>query len=108
MDIDNGKVDEITLALLYLTTFKDKTGLRAWKSHSWDVLDRLHESGYIHDPATKAKSVILTEEGAERSKRLFKKHFTRGQEHLHPSLVRRERCQDWGFWCNRLITPIDL
>ncbi len=78
MDIDNNKVDEITLALLYLTTFKDKTGLRAWKSHSWDVLDRLHESGYIHDPATKAKSVTLTDEGAERSKRLFEKHFTRG------------------------------
>ena len=66
MEIDNKKVDEITLALLYLTTFKDKYGLRAWKSHSWDVLDRLHESGQIYDPATKAKSVMLTEEGAER------------------------------------------
>jgi hypothetical protein len=67
--------DEITLALLYLTTFKDKYGLRAWKSHSWDVLDRLRESGHIHDPATKAKSVMLTDEGAERSKRLFEKAF---------------------------------
>ena len=75
MEIDNKKVDEMTLALLYLTTFKDKYGLRAWKSHDWGVLDRLHESGYIHDPATKAKSVMLTEEGAERSKRLFEKHF---------------------------------
>src|SRR5271169_753026 len=53
---------------VYLTTFKDKHGPRAWKSHSWDVLDRLHEGGYIHEPATKAKSVMLTEEGAERSK----------------------------------------
>ena len=77
MEIDKEKVDEITLALLYLTTFKDKHGLRAWKSHDWDVLDRLHESGYIHDPATKAKSVMLTDEGAERSKRLFEKHFMR-------------------------------
>ncbi len=75
MEINNEKVDEMTLALLYLTTFKDKHGPRAWKSHGWDVLDRLHESGYIHDPATKAKSVMLTEEGAERSKRLFEKHF---------------------------------
>jgi hypothetical protein len=75
MEIDNKKVDEITLALLYLTTFKDKHGPRAWKSHSWDVLDRLYESGYIRDPATKAKSVMLTEEGAERSKVLFEKHF---------------------------------
>ena len=77
MEIDNEKVDEMALALLYLTTFKDKSGLRAWKSHSWDVLDRLHESGYIHDPATKAKSVLLTDEGAIRSKRLFEKHFAK-------------------------------
>ena len=28
MEIDYEKVDEITLALLYLTTFKDKYGLR--------------------------------------------------------------------------------
>jgi hypothetical protein len=75
MEINKEKVDEMTLALLYLTTFKDKHGPRAWKSHGWDVLDRLHESGYIYDPATKAKSVMLTEEGAERSKRLFEKHF---------------------------------
>jgi len=29
MEIDKEKVDEITLALLYLTTFKDKYGLWA-------------------------------------------------------------------------------
>ena len=78
MEIDNKKLDEITLALLYLTTFKDRLGLRAWKSHDWDVLNRLHESGYIHDPVSKAKSVMLTDEGAERSKRLFEKHFMKG------------------------------
>lgn len=77
MEIDNEKVEEMTLALLYLTTFKDRTGLRAWKSHSWQVMDRLHESGYIYEPATKAKSVMLTDEGAERSKHLFEKHFMR-------------------------------
>jgi len=75
MGIDNEKVDEMTLALLYLTTFKDRTGLRAWKSHDWDVLNRLHESGYIDDPISKAKSVMLTEGGAELSKRLFEQHF---------------------------------
>lgn len=77
MEINEQKVDEITLALLYLTTFKDKHGLRAWKSHDWDVLNRLHDSGYIHDPVSKAKSVMLTDEGAERSKRLFERHFMR-------------------------------
>lgn len=31
MEIDEAKVDDTVLALLYLTTFKDKHGLRAWK-----------------------------------------------------------------------------
>ena len=75
MKINNEKVDEFTLALMYLTTFKDRSGLRTWKGHDWEVLNRLHESGYIDDPVSKAKSVILTDEGAERSKRLFEKHF---------------------------------
>ena len=75
MEIDKKKVDEMTLALLYLTTFEDKHGLRTWKSHDWEVLNRLHASGYIDDPVSKAKSVMLTDEGAEQSKRLFEKHF---------------------------------
>jgi hypothetical protein len=77
MEIDERKVDEISLALLYLTTFKDKFGFRTWKGHSWDVLDRLHESGYIEDPRSKAKSVLLTDEGVKRSKDLFEKHFAK-------------------------------
>ncbi len=77
IEIDEQKVDEISLALLYLTTFKDKFGFRAWKGHSWDVLDRLYESGYIQDPRSKAKSVVLTDEGVKRSKTLFEKHFTK-------------------------------
>ena len=77
MAIDSEKVDEITLAVFYLTTFKDKHELRTWKSHDRDILNRLHEIGYIHDPATKAKSVMLPDEGAEQSKRLFEKHFMR-------------------------------
>jgi hypothetical protein len=75
MEINEQKVDEMSLALLYLTTFKDKFEFRAWKSHSWDVLDRLYEKGFIDDPATKAKSVVLTDEGVKRSKVLFEKHF---------------------------------
>ena len=77
MEINEQKVDEISLALLYLTTFKDKFGFRAWKSHSWDVLDRLYEKGFIDDPATKAKSVVLTDEGVKRSKLLFEQHFAK-------------------------------
>ena len=77
MEIDEEKVDEAVLALLYLTTFKDKPSWRAWKGHSWDVLDRLHQKGYISDPTTKAKSVLLSEEGAQRSRDLFEKYFAK-------------------------------
>jgi Domain of unknown function (DUF6429) len=77
MDIDEDKVDDMVLALLYLTTFEDKPRLRAWKGHSWDALDRLHRKEYISDPATKAKSVLLTEVGAKRSQELFEKYFTK-------------------------------
>jgi hypothetical protein len=52
-------------ALLFLTLFKDKFGLRAWKGHDWRVMDSLHEKGYISNPATKAKSVAFTEEGSK-------------------------------------------
>jgi hypothetical protein len=77
MEIDEEKVDEAVLALLYLTTFTDKPRWRAWKGHSWDVLDRLRQKGYISDPATKAKSVLLSEEGAQRSRDLFEKYFAK-------------------------------
>jgi hypothetical protein len=75
MKYDENKVDETVLALLYLTMFKDKYGQRAWKSQDWEVMDRLHEKGYISDPKNKAKSVIMTEAGAKRAKALFKKNF---------------------------------
>ena len=75
MEYDQDKVDEMVLALLYLTTFDDRSGWRAWKSHDWDALDRLHAKGYISDPKSKAKSVVVTEEGAHRSRELFDKHF---------------------------------
>jgi Domain of unknown function (DUF6429) len=50
MDYDEGKVDEMVLALLYLTSFTEQGFVRAWKGHDWDALNRLHESGLISDP----------------------------------------------------------
>ena len=57
MEYDREKVDEMVLALLWLTLGGDG---RAWKGHDWDALERLHERGYISDPKTKAKSVVLS------------------------------------------------
>jgi Domain of unknown function (DUF6429) len=75
MNIDQEKIGQTVLALLYLTSFGDRAGLRAWKGHDWGVMNSLHEKGYISDPATKAKSIVFTEEGAKRSKELFEKLF---------------------------------
>jgi hypothetical protein len=77
MEVDEEKVDDMILALLYLTTFGDKSRLRAWKGHNWDALDRLHRKDFISDPATKAKSVVLTDAGAKRSQELFEKYFAK-------------------------------
>lgn len=75
MEYDKDKIDEMVLALLYLTSFKNHSVVRAWKSMDWDALDRLYEKGYIGNPKSKAKSVILTEEGAKLAEQLFGKHF---------------------------------
>jgi DNA-binding PadR family transcriptional regulator len=75
MDYDKDKVDEMTLALLYLVTHGDEFGARAWKGFDWETMNRLHEKGYISNPKGKAKSVALTDKGAEVSAELFKKHF---------------------------------
>jgi uncharacterized protein DUF6429 len=72
--IDTDKIDEAVLALLHLTLHD---GVRAWKGHDWDALDRLHRKGMIDNPISKAKSVVLTEEGLAESERLFRKLFER-------------------------------
>jgi len=68
MDIDAEKLEQTVLALLYFNSFADKSGgKRAWKAFPWSAMDQLHEKGYISDPATKNKSVWLSEEGAKLS-----------------------------------------
>jgi Domain of unknown function (DUF6429) len=72
MDYDENKVDEVVLALMYLTLHDE---VRAWKGFDFRVLERLHEKGFILNPKSKARSVVLTEEGLARSEELFEKHF---------------------------------
>ena len=75
MEYDKDRVDEMVLALLYLTSSHDKYGTRAWKGIDWEAMDRLYKKGYIGDPQVKATSVVLTEAGAKLSKELFFKYF---------------------------------
>lgn len=74
MEIDEDKIDEAVLALLYLTLHDSN---RAWKSFDWDAMGRLHEKGLIENPVGKAQSILFTEEGLKESERLFQEFFTK-------------------------------
>jgi hypothetical protein len=77
MEYDKDKIDEYTLALLFLVVCQrfEEHGGRAWKGFDWDTLNRLHEKGFIADPKGKAKSVVLSEDGYKKSEELFWKLF---------------------------------
>jgi hypothetical protein len=81
MTPNTDKIDDAVLALLNLTSFRDgrydEAPIRAWKGHDWDALARLHEKGLIGNPRGKAKSVVLTPEGAKRAQELFEELFAR-------------------------------
>jgi hypothetical protein len=76
VDYNKDKVDEFTLALLYLVMHnEDEDGTRAWKGFDWDTMNRLYDNGYIGNPVGKAKSVFVTPEGFKKAKERFNFHF---------------------------------
>jgi DNA-binding PadR family transcriptional regulator len=77
MDYDPGKIKEAVLALLYLWSWQEEYGIhRTWKEMDWDVLDSLHEQGYISNPKGNRKSVTLTEEGIAQAQEFAAKYFS--------------------------------
>ncbi|NNK85806.1 MAG: hypothetical protein HKO91_09670 [Desulfobacterales bacterium] len=76
MNYEKNKVDDFTLALLYLVIHnEDEYGARTWKGFDWETMNRLHNKGYIGDPVGKAKSVFVTPEGLKKAKELFNFYF---------------------------------
>ena len=75
MEYHHDKVDEATLALLFLNMWDEESVARAWKGFDWDTLDRLYGKGLISDPKGKAKSVIITPEGRKMAEELFHRMF---------------------------------
>ncbi|MDT8284233.1 MAG: DUF6429 family protein [Thermovirgaceae bacterium] len=76
MEYDEEKVDEMTLALLWLVMHDGGYGTtRAWKSFDWNTMDRLFEKGFISDPRRKTKSVAVSKTGQARAEELFEKYF---------------------------------
>ena len=70
--IDTDKLAEAALAILSLTIHD---GGRVWKGLDWDLMDLLHEKGWIVDPQSKAKSVLLTEDGERLASEFLRRHF---------------------------------
>lgn len=75
--IDEDRIDDAVLALLYLGLHNSA---RTWKAFDWDAMSRLHEKGFISDPVGKTKSVVFTEEGLRRSEQLFHELFEDGSK----------------------------
>jgi hypothetical protein len=71
-DINAEKLAEVSLAILSLTLHGDG---RVWKSLDWDLMDLLHDKGWIVESRTKAKSVVLTDEGERLAKEFMLRHF---------------------------------
>ena len=68
MELDNDKLDAAALAILSLTLHY---GRRVWKSVDWAITDRLYEKGLIENPASRAKSLVLTDEGIAEAEALL-------------------------------------
>src|SRR3954454_10369602 len=74
MELDTDRIDAAVLALLLLGLYD---GCRVWKTFDWDAMNRLHEKGFISDPVSRAKSVVLTEDGQREAQRLFQTMFAK-------------------------------
>ena len=60
------------MAILSLTLHD---GGRVWKGLDWDLMDLLYEKGWIVDPRSKAKSVVLTEDGERLAAEFLRKYL---------------------------------
>lgn len=72
MELDNDKLDAAALAILSLTLHD---GRRVWKGIDWTVTDRLHDKGLIENPAGRAKSLVLTDEGLAKAEAALAEMF---------------------------------
>jgi len=72
MAYDQSRIDEAVLALLAAHLFNTNS---SWKGYDFEVMNRLHDAGYIFNPVGKQKSVQLTEEGMTRGLELAKQLF---------------------------------
>lgn len=76
----NKEIKELTLLLLYLTSWKDQDFpseykyRRSWKGYPFEILNKLTDENLISG-SKKDKSVHITKEGVREAKKLIKKYI---------------------------------
>ena len=98
-------IDELTLALLYLTRFPDREGSSfdeiAWKNYDFDAIDRLDKEGLIINPKRRRggtyKYAYMTQEGRMRARGILSR-FGICSEDLYDKYefrqIRQEEAED--------------
>ncbi len=74
-ELDKDKVAVVALAILSFSRATDQYGATVWKGMDWDVMNLLHEKGWISSPIGKQKSVAITEDAIKLADEYIEKHF---------------------------------
>ncbi|MBC8996448.1 hypothetical protein IAI51_07920 [Pseudomonas sp. N40(2020)] len=74
MEYDDKLMEEAVLALLAALSSDDGN---AWKGFDFEIMNRLHEQGFISNPVNRNKSIWLTAEGMERGRQIAERLFGR-------------------------------
>lgn len=73
MKNDDQLIEEAVLALL--AAFSSDSG-NTWKGFDFEIMNRLHEQGFISDPVNRNKSIWLTDDGLKRGRQIAERLFT--------------------------------
>ena len=65
----------LALAILSLSLWDEEYEARVWKGLDWNLMNLLHDKGWIQDPVGKQKSVVLTEQGVTLAATYLEKYF---------------------------------
>jgi hypothetical protein len=76
------QIEELTLLLMYLTSWEENVGtkenpikvLRSWKGYPFETINALVDKDDLRG-SFRAKSVMITEQGAQRAEQLKKKYM---------------------------------
>lgn len=72
-------VKELTMLLMYLTRFNERSHFesdldKAWKGYDFDIINELDKEDYIRQGSHRSKSVTITYEGMKLSRKLLAKY----------------------------------